>query len=65
MEYSTTMQSNLDSGYSALGFSGNLYIMNKFKGFEKDRHLFYHFISWNLDIVDKFDLLEGFRYIEV
>ena len=39
--------------------------MNKFKGYEKYHHLFYHFIQWNLDIVDKFNILEGFYYIKV
>ena len=52
-------------GYSALVFSGNLYVVNKFKGYEKYHHLFYHFIQWNLYIVDKFDIQEGFYYIKL
>ena len=34
-------------------------------GFEKDHYLFYHFIQWNLDSVDKFNILEGFHYVKV
>ena len=52
-------------GYSAHGFSRNLYIVIKFKGFEEDNHLFPHLVLWNLDIVDRFDILEGLHYIEV